>query len=172
LDDFSAWAPAADKQLLWTHLRLLLLESIYSVGSSCSGNRQASSSPVDGGGSSSSATAGAAVAAAAAAAAATAAAAAAVQDEPEHVTQTGSSSFSAKVVACRFCAELKGQISREWARVGVDIRLGSGIPLSWLGGRSPVICREDFKRKWAGLYRFSREWPVRQIVLKITTDGL
>jgi hypothetical protein len=63
LDDFSAWAPPADKQLLWTHLRLLLLESIYSVSSSCSSNRQASSSTAGGGGSSSGATAAAAAAA-------------------------------------------------------------------------------------------------------------
>jgi hypothetical protein len=163
LDDFSAWAPPADKQLLWTHLRLLLLESIYSVSSSCSSNRQASSSTAGGGGSSSGATA--------------AAAAAAVQGsngdgEPEQAAQNGSSSFSAKAVACRFCAELKRQLSREWDRVEVDVRLGSEIPLSWLGGRSPVICWVDFQHKWAGLYRVSREWPERRIMLKISTDGL
>jgi hypothetical protein len=35
LDDDSVWAPPADKQQLWTYMRLLLLESIWVVRSSC-----------------------------------------------------------------------------------------------------------------------------------------
>jgi hypothetical protein len=64
------------------------------------------------------------------------------------------------------------QLLREWDRVEVDVRVGSGIPLSWLGGRSPVICLEDFQRKWAGLYRVSRDGADRHIGLAVTTAGL
>jgi hypothetical protein len=49
LDDASVWAPPVDKQLLWTHLRLLLLESIWAIRNSC--HRQANSSAAGDGGS-------------------------------------------------------------------------------------------------------------------------
>jgi hypothetical protein len=35
LDDFGIWAPPQEKPLLWKHLRMLLLESIWVVRSSC-----------------------------------------------------------------------------------------------------------------------------------------
>jgi hypothetical protein len=43
LDDPSSWAPPQDKQLMWTHLRLLLLESMWVVRSSCYNSGQATS---------------------------------------------------------------------------------------------------------------------------------
>lgn len=99
LDDLSRWAPPQDKQLLWTHLRLLLLESIWMVRSSCYNDRPATSSNADGSGGS-------------------AAAAAAVQ--------CSSSSYTAKAVACRFRSELQKQLQREWDRVEVDSKGGQG----------------------------------------------
>jgi hypothetical protein len=145
LDDLSRWAPPQDKQLLWTHLRLLLLESIWMVRSSCYNDRPATSSNADGSGSS-------------------AAAAAAVQGS--------SSSYTAKAVACRFRSELQKQLQREWDRVEVDLRGGSGIPVSWLGGRTPVISIGDFQRKWRGLYRQSRWGNDGRMLIKASTAGL
>jgi hypothetical protein len=146
LDDPSSWVPPQDKQLLWTHLRLLLLESIWVVRSSNYSNGRATNSNVDGSSSS-------------------AAAAAAVQD-------SSSASYTAKAVACRFRSELQQQMQREWHRVAVDLRVGSEIPLSWLGGRSPVISDEDFKHKWRGLYRRSRWGYDGRIMVKVSTADL
>jgi hypothetical protein len=145
LDDLSSWAPPQDKQLLWTHLRLLLLESIWMVRSSCCNIGQAATSNADGSGSS--------------ADAATAA-------------QGSSSPYTAKAVACRFRAELQQQLQREWDRVEVDLRVGSGIPLSWLGGRAPFIDADDFVRKWRGLYRRSRWVDDGRILVKVSVAGL
>jgi hypothetical protein len=170
LDDFSTWAPPADKQLLWTQLRLLLLESIYAVRNSCSNSQRINSSNTaersdagnDGAGGNSPATA----------------AAMQQQSSSSHDDQEpasgaqGSSSFTAKAVACRFRAELQKQLMREWSRVDVDVRIGCGIPASWLGGRSPVIEWDDFKRKWAGIYRVVREGAERQIRVDASVDGL
>lgn len=86
--------------------------------------------------------------------------------------QGSSSSYTAKAVACRFRAELQQQLQREWDRVEVDLRVGSGIPLAWLGGRSPVICWRDFKQKWAGLYRRSRWGDDGRLVVIVSTVGL
>jgi hypothetical protein len=168
LDDFSTWAPPADKQLLWTQLRLLLLESIYAIRSSCSNSRQVSSSTTgdganDGIGSSSNA-------------------AAAMQqqqqsssngdDQGTASSSRGSLSFTAKAVACRFRAELLKQLLREWDRVEVDIRIGCGIPMSWLGGRCPSMELDEFKSKWAGLYRVVREGAERHMGVRVSTAGL
>jgi hypothetical protein len=145
LDDLSSWAPPQDKQLMWTHLRLLLLESMLVVRNSCSRTGPAVNSNADGSGSS-------------------AAAAAAGQGS--------SSSYTAKAVACRFRSELQQQLQREWDRVEVDLRVGSGIPLSWLGGRTPVISVGDFQRKWRGLYRQSRWGNDGRLLAKVSTAGL
>ena len=166
LDDASIWAPLADKQLLWTHLRLLLLESIWAVRNSC--HRQVSSSAAGDGGSTSTHAAGSSSSAAIAPVLGNSG----MEGQRHAMNAPGSSSFTAKAVACRFRAELQQQLLREWDRVEVDVRVGSGIPLSWLGGRSPVICLEEFQRKWAGLFRVSRDGADRRIGLTITTAGL
>jgi hypothetical protein len=177
LDDFSVWAPAADKQLLWTHLRLLLLESIWSVRS-CSGWKPGSGAAGVGGTEAGSSRAAEATATAAATAGTAAAAAPHLQRSNggdglgPAASTPGSSSYTAKAVACRFRSELQNHVLQEWDRVGVDIRVGSGIPVSWLGGRSPVIAWEDFQRKWAGLYGVSQEGADRNIVLRVSTAGL
>lgn len=85
---------------------------------------------------------------------------------------SNSSSYTAKAVACRFRAELQQQLQREWDRVEIDVRVGSGIPLTWLGGRAPVIDLVDFRRKWDGLYRVSRWRDTGRIVVKVSTAGL
>ena len=146
LDDFSQWAPPQDKQLLWTHLRLLLLESIWMVRSSCCNTGQVGSSSSSTGSSSSS--------------------------SMQAQSVSNSSSYTAKAVACRFRAELQQQLQREWDRVEIDVRVGSGIPLTWLGGRAPVIDLVDFRRKWGGLYRVSRWRDTGRIVVKVSTAGL
>jgi hypothetical protein len=85
--------------------------------------------------------------------------------------QGSSSSYTAKAVACRFRSELQQQLQREWDRVEVDLRVGSGIPMSWLGGRSPVIAIGDFHRKWQGLYRQSRWGNDGRLLVKASTAG-
>lgn len=35
-----------------------------------------------------------------------------------------------------------------WMRSQGDIRLNSGVPLSWLRGRNPVLLPERFDAKW------------------------
>ena len=45
-----------------------------------------------------------------------------------------------------------------------DIRLNSGVPLSWLRGRSPVLSESRFAAKWQGsgvLYDVTAEGSVR-----------
>jgi hypothetical protein len=168
LDDSSVWSPPVDKQLLWTHLRLLLLESIWAVRSSCCSNGHVSSSAAGDGGNHGTGNSSSA----AAVVAARVQGGSSADDQGQAANAPGISSFNAKAVACRFRAELQQQVLREWDRVEVDIRVGSGIPLSWLGGRSPVISRDDFKRKWAGLYRVTREGADRRMVLAVSTAGL
>ena len=169
LDDFSTWAPPADKQLLWTQLRLLVLESIYAVRSSCSNSRRVSSNAVGEGGSAGNEGVGSSSNAAATIRQQSSSPG---DDQGPASSAQGRSSFTAKAVACRFRAELQKQLLMEWARVDVDIRVGSGIPMSWLGGRSPVIDWEEFKTKWAGIYRVVREGADRHIRVNASTDGL
>jgi hypothetical protein len=83
--------------------------------------------------------------------------------------QGSSSTYTAKAVACRFRSELQQQLQREWDRVEVDLRVGSGIPLSWLGGRTHVISVGDFRR---GLYRQSRWGNDGRLLEKVSTAGL
>jgi hypothetical protein len=46
LDDGSVWQPPAELQPLWTHLRLLMLESVWSVRCECSGQPYSSAQVV------------------------------------------------------------------------------------------------------------------------------
>ena len=48
----------------------------------------------------------------------------------------------------RFLTVLQQQIRHDWARTQGDIRINSGVPLSWLRGRSPVMPVERFAAKW------------------------
>jgi hypothetical protein len=45
-------------------------------------------------------------------------------------------------------AVLQQQLKQDWARTQGDIRLNSGVPLSWLKGRSPVLSPAKFAAKW------------------------
>ncbi len=95
---------------LWTHLRLLMLESIWVVRCAAEGRP-----------------------------------------------------YSSGQVVARFRAALQQQLRQDWARTQRDIRVDSGVPMSWLRGRSPVIQPERFVAKWrpAGLlYSVGREGDV------------
>ena len=56
--------------------------------------------------------------------------------------------FSSQQVCSRFMAALQQQLKQDWARTQGDIRLNSGVPLSWLRGRSPVLSPAKFAAKW------------------------
>jgi hypothetical protein len=95
LDDSSVWQPPAALRQLWTHLRLLMLESIWEVRGAAAGRP-----------------------------------------------------YSSGQVVARFRAVLQQQLRHDWARTQGDIRVDSGVPLSWLRGRSPVLRPEQFVAKW------------------------
>lgn len=95
LDDFSVWRPPAELQHLWTHLRLLMLESVWVVRCTAQG-------------------------------------------QP----------YTADQVIFRFLAALQQQLKQDWARTQGDIRVNSGVPLSWLRGRNPVLSMDKFRAKW------------------------
>ena len=84
LDDSSVWQPPKELQQLWTHLRLLMLESIWVVRGAAEGRP-----------------------------------------------------YSSGQVVARFRIALQQQLRRDWARTQGDIRVDSGVPMSWLRGRSP-----------------------------------
>jgi hypothetical protein len=100
LDDASVWRPPKALQQLWTHLRLLMLESIWAVRCGAEGRP-----------------------------------------------------YSSAQVVARFRVALQQQLKQDWARTQGDIRVDSGVPMSWLRGRSPVMLPERFVAKWrpAGL---------------------
>jgi hypothetical protein len=83
--------------------------------------------------------------------------------------EPGNSSYAAKAVACRFLAELRQQIQREWDRVEVDVRLGCGIPFAWLQGRSPEIKFLDFWQKWGALHRVGADGRIK---VRASTAGM
>ena len=56
--------------------------------------------------------------------------------------------FTSNQVIGRFSAALLQQLRLDWMRVQGDVRVDSGVPLSWLRGRSPVLRRERFEAKW------------------------
>src|SRR5512147_570156 len=106
LDDGGVWQPPAELQHLWTHLRLLMLESVWTVRCESSGKP-----------------------------------------------------YSSAQVVGRFLAVLQQQMRHDWARTQGDIRINSGVPLSWLRGRNPVMSAERFffffeverfRAKWRG----------------------
>ena len=165
LDDFSVWAPPAGQQQLWTQLRLLLLESIWLVrcSSSRAGVTVASADGSDGG---SSRNAGSSLQSqshsnSGAEDNSSSSSSSSMGRQRFAAAEPGSSSYAAKAVACRFLAELRQQIQREWDRVEVDVRLGCGIPFAWLQGRSPEIKLVDFWQKWGALYRVGRGGRVK-----------
>ena len=147
LDDSSEWAPPQDKEQLWTYMRLLLLESIWAVRSSCQGSNLVSSTP----GSSSGSTGGSA------------------GSQGEGPGRSGSPAYTAKAVACRFKAELQQQMRRDWMRVGVDVRLGSGVPMAWLKGPSPIIELAKFWFRWGALFTVGDDG---EVAVAISTAGL
>ena len=93
LDDTSVWKPPAALARMWTHLRLLMLQSVYGA--------------------------------------------------------RAEQQFSSSQVVGRFLAALQQQLVQDWAR-RVDIRVDSGVPLSYLRGRSPVLPAAEFAAKWQG----------------------
>ena len=97
LDDGSVWQPPAELQQLWTYMRLLMLESIWSVRCRSNGKPYAS-----------------------------------------------------RQVISRFLAALQQQLKHDWARTQGDIRINSGVPLSWLKGRNPVMPQHKFAARWQG----------------------
>ena len=64
----------------------------------------------------------------------------------------------------RDSAHVTRLLKQDWARTRGDIRLNSGVPLSWLRGRSPVLSESRFAAKWQGsgvLYHVTAEGSVR-----------
>jgi hypothetical protein len=47
-----------------------------------------------------------------------------------------------------FRAALQLQLKQDWARSQRDIRQDSGVPLSWLRGRSPLLPPQQFAVRW------------------------
>jgi hypothetical protein len=56
--------------------------------------------------------------------------------------------YGSSGVISRFRAALQQQLKQDWARSQGDIRLDSGVPLSWLRGRSPVLSQQKFAARW------------------------
>jgi hypothetical protein len=56
--------------------------------------------------------------------------------------------FSSAAIIRRFRAALQQQLTQDWQRTQGDIRLNSGVPLSWLRGRDPTLLPERFDAKW------------------------
>ena len=51
---------------------------------------------------------------------------------------------------------MQQQLKQDWARTQGDIRLNSGVPLSWLKGCNPVMSQDQFAANWRAegvLYR-------------------
>ena len=94
LDDSSVWKPPPAMARMWTHLRLLMLQSVFDARQ----ERQ----------------------------------------------------YSSGQVVARFIAALQQQLVQDWAR-RVDIRVDSGVPLSYLSGRNPVLSASEFAAKWQGV---------------------
>jgi hypothetical protein len=162
LDDFSVWAPPAGQQQMWTQLRLLLLESIWVVRCSSirAGATVASADASDGSGSHN-AGSNSQSQSHNNSDAEDSSSSSSMDSQRGTAGEPGSSSYAAKAVACRFLAELRQQIQREWDRVEVDVRIGCGIPFAWLQGRSPEIKLVDFEQKWGALYRMGANGRIK-----------
>lgn len=83
--------------------------------------------------------------------------------------KVGADRSAALAVACRFRAELQQQMLREWCRVDTDVRLTSGVPLSWLSGPAPVITPGAFWQRWRGL---AVQVGSGQPALRVSLQGL
>ena len=55
---------------------------------------------------------------------------------------------SGSQVISRFVAVLQQQLQQDWAHAQDDIRVDSGVPMSWLRGRNPELPMERFTAKW------------------------
>jgi hypothetical protein len=95
LDDGAVWRPPKPLQQLWTHLRLLMLESIWTIRCVAEGRP-----------------------------------------------------YSSGRIVARFWGALQQQLKHDWARTQGDIRVDSGVPMSWLRGRSPELSPAKFLAKW------------------------
>jgi hypothetical protein len=156
LDDDSVWAPPVDKQQVWTYMRLLLLESLWVVRSSCSSSGQAGSSQGSSSNNDSGSTGGGSQGGS-------------MNSQGAAAGALGSPRFTAKAVACRFRAELQQQMQRDWRRVGADVRLGSGVPLAWLRGPTPVLTLERFWHKWGPIFTVTTDG---EVAVAVSTAGL
>jgi hypothetical protein len=70
-----------------------------------------------------------------------------VQQQQQQQPQPGDT----LMVVALFRSRLKQQMARDWQRVGGDVRLEAGVPLSWLPGRPPTLSPAQFSAKWGGL---------------------
>jgi hypothetical protein len=68
--------------------------------------------------------------------------------------------FSARTVVRRFRAAVQQQMQQDWARVGEDVRLDAGVPLSWLRGRKPELDAATFVARWGGLVSHAQHPPI------------
>ena len=56
-------------------------------------------------------------------------------------------SASSSIVS-RFRTSLQQKLKQDWARTQGDIRVDSGVPLSWLKGCDPRLSQQQFAAKW------------------------
>jgi hypothetical protein len=61
--------------------------------------------------------------------------------------------YSSGQVVARFRVVLQQHLRQDWVRTQGDIRVDSGVPMSWLRGRSPVLQPERFVAKWQAVGR-------------------
>ena len=72
-------------------------------------------------------------------------------------------------MASRFRFELQQQLRHDWMRVGTDVRLGSGVPMAWLRGPTPVMSLQAFWTKWGSLFTVDDDG---QVAVACSTAGL
>jgi hypothetical protein len=77
----------------------------------------------------------------------------------QRVASQSGQRFTARMVARRFRAAAQRQMQQDWARVGEDVRLDAGVPLSWLRGRKPELDAATFAARWAGLVSHAQHPP-------------
>ena len=57
-------------------------------------------------------------------------------------------SYTSDSIISRFMAALQQQLKQDWARTQGDIRVNSGVPLSWLKGCDPRLSQQQFAARW------------------------